>query len=45
MTTCLACAWHIRGEIPRFRRPLEQSRSVYSGIELSLAPGGCEGTE
>jgi len=39
VTTCLACTWHIRGEIPRFRRLLEQFRSVYSGIVLSLAPG------
>lgn len=45
MTICLACTWHIRGEIPRFRHLLEQMRSVYGGIVLSLVTGGCEGTE
>ena len=43
MTICLACTWHIRGEIPRFRCLLEQFRSVYSVIVLSLAPGGWRG--
>lgn len=43
MTVTLACAWQVRGELPRLRRLFPQIAAIYSGMVIALnADAGTE---